>query len=135
MFRSRADLRVTPDFYQLAQVHYADACGDMLDDGNCVGYKKISKAELVLQVRQKIDDLGLNRYIQSRYGLVCDDQLRLQRESPRNTDALPLAAAEFMRITVHHTRIEADGFQEIRHSALAFRTTGNMVNCKRLSDN
>ena len=56
--------------------------------------------ELALQVAQQVEDLRLDRDVERGDGLVGDDQLRLQRERPRDADALALAAGELVRVAV-----------------------------------
>src|SRR5262249_39051292 len=53
-------------------------------------------------------DLRLDRDIERRDALIGHDDLRVEREGPRDADALALAAGEFVRIACHHLRIEAD---------------------------
>ena len=63
----------------------------MLHDAEVVGDEQIGEAELLLEILQQVDDLGLDRDVQRRDGLVADDQLGLERE--RSCDADPLALA------------------------------------------
>ena len=60
------------------------------------------------QVHQKIDDLCLDGNVQSADWLVADDQAGPQRNGSRDADALPLAAGEFVRITVHALVVQTD---------------------------
>ena len=47
---------------------------------------------LALQVGEQVEDLGLNRDVERRDGLVADDQLGRERERPGDPDPLPLTA-------------------------------------------
>ena len=62
----------------------------MLNHREVVGDKQAGQFQLVLQVHQRIDDLGLDRDIEPRHRLVADDQLRVQCERAGNADALAL---------------------------------------------
>jgi hypothetical protein len=53
--------------------------------------EEIGKTKVILQVGEQVQDLRLNGNIQSRSRLVTDDEPRLERKSPRDTDALTLA--------------------------------------------
>ena len=53
----------------------------------------------VSQVEQQRDDLRLNRDVERRHGLVGDDERRVERQRARDSDALSLAAAEFVWIS------------------------------------
>ena len=47
-------------------------------------------------------------YVERRYGLVADDQRRLDRARARDADPLPLSAGEFVRIAVRMRAIQSD---------------------------
>jgi len=51
--------------------------------------------------------LGLDGYVQGGSGLVEDDELGSGDQSPGNADALPLTAAEFVRVAVDMVLTEA----------------------------
>ena len=68
----------------------------MPDHPQVVRDEEIAKTEAFLDVFQKIDDLPLNRDVQCGDRLVADDQLRVERERPRDTDPLPLPAGKFV---------------------------------------
>ena len=58
------------------------------------------RSKSVLQVAQQVEDLRLDRDVERRHRLVADDQLRLERERPRDADPLALAARELVRVAV-----------------------------------
>src|SRR4051812_14288115 len=71
----------------------------MLNDGQIVGDEKIGHAGFALQIAQQIHNLRLNGNIQCAHGFITDNQLWFDGKSASNSDALPLTAAEFVRIT------------------------------------
>jgi len=73
----------------------------MLDDRKIMGDKHIRESQPVLQILHEIQNLGLDRDVQSRYGLVADNKLGTQGESPGNPDPLPSAAVQFVGIGVY----------------------------------
>ena len=73
----------------------------------------VGEVELVLQVLEQVDDLGLDRHVERRDRLVGDDQLRAQRERPGDADALALAAGELVRVAVVVLGVEADQLQQL----------------------
>ena len=83
---------------QRAEVHHADPVGDVPDHREVVGDDQVGQAELVLQVLQQVDHLGLHRDVQRGHRLVGDDQVRVDRQRPGDADALPLAAGELVRV-------------------------------------
>ena len=58
---------------------------------------KIIEAQLVAQVEEQVDDLGLDGDVERADRLVRDDQLWSGRQSPGDGDALPLTAGEVTR--------------------------------------
>ena len=75
--------------------------------------------ELVLELREQVDDLRLDRDVERGDRLVGDDQLRLQRDRARDADALALAAGELVREAVVVLGVEADDVHELLHALLA----------------
>src|SRR4030088_1524596 len=100
-----------------AEIHHGNAPADVLDDREIMGNEEIGEPELLLQILQEIDDLGLDRYIQCRHRLIADNEFGFDRERARDTDALALTAGELVRMAAHVIRLQADGFQQI-HDAL-----------------
>ena len=80
-----------------AEIHHGDAVADVLDHRQVVRDEQVRQAELALQVHQQVDDLRLDRHVERGDRLVADDQLRVERQRPRDADALPLAAGELVR--------------------------------------
>ena len=70
----------------------------MPHDREIVGDEEVGEAELGLQVLEQVDDLRLNRDVECGDGLVAHDEARPKSERPRDADALPLPAGEFVRI-------------------------------------
>ena len=48
-----------------AEVHHPDAIGDVLDHGEVVGDEQIGEASFLLQATHQVDDLGLDRDVES----------------------------------------------------------------------
>src|SRR6202051_4127560 len=96
-----------------AEIHDGHALADMLDDRQIMGDEEISQPQLLLQVLQEIDDLGLDRYIQRRHRLVADDQFGFDRERTRDADALALTAGKLVRMAAHVIRLQPDGLEQM----------------------
>ena len=90
--------------------------------------------QLLLQVHQQVDDLRLHRHVERRHRFVEDDERRVERERARQPDALPLAAAELVRVPLEMRRVEADQPEELRHARLALRARAEPVDDERLLD-
>ena len=96
----------------------------MLHHGQVVGDEQIRQVQLVLQVHQQVNDLRLDRHVERRHRLVADDELWIERERARDTDALALAAGELVWIGVHLRRSQAHPLEQGLDQfvgALAFR--------------
>ena len=92
-----------------AQIHHHHPAADVLDDREVVSNKQVSDSQLLLQILQQIDDLGLHRHIQRAYRLITDEQPRLNGQRARDADPLPLSAAELVRIRLRVGRLQANG--------------------------
>ena len=72
--------------------------GNMFHHAHIMCHKHIGQSELLLQIHQQIDDLRLNRHIQSGNRLIAGDKLRIHGKRAANADTLSASAGEFMRI-------------------------------------
>jgi hypothetical protein len=88
------------------------------DDGEVVGDEEVGQPELVLQVLEEVDHLGLDRHVESRHRLVADDELGSQRHGPCDADALALTAGELVRIPVVVLGVETHPREEVLDLAL-----------------
>src|SRR5450759_3067460 len=88
-----------------------------------------------LQLFKQVDYLGLNRNIQGRYRFIAHNQRRLAGKGPGNAYALPLTAAELMRITVRHARVQTDYAKKLVDPFFILSLAADlMVNDQRFSD-
>ena len=93
----------------------------MADDADVVGDEDVGEAELVLQVVEQVDDLGLDRDIEGGDRLVGDDQLRVRRQGPGDPDPLALAAGELVRVAVGVLGREPDALEQLPDAAPQLR--------------
>ena len=80
--------------------HHRDPVGDIIDHRQIVRNKQICQAERFLHVLEQVQDLRLDRDVESGDRLVANQQIRFQRQRPREPDPLALTAGETMRVTV-----------------------------------
>ncbi len=78
-----------------------------------MGDEDVGQAEVVLKLLEQVDHLRLHRHVERGHRLVTDDDLRLQRESPGDADALPLAARELVRVAVDEVGVQPDPLQQV----------------------
>src|SRR5258706_5208516 len=121
-------------FDNAAEIHYRDAVTDMGHHSEIMCDEQIGKIMLALEVDQQIDHLGLDRHIERRYRLIADDQPRPQRQSPRDADALALAAGELVRIVLHLIRPEPDLLEQFGDAVALFASCRQTVDAEWLAD-
>ena len=88
----------------------------------------------LLQLPEQVEDLGAHRNVQGRHRLVGDDQVRLQRHGPGDADALPLPAAELVRIAVPVLRLEAHQLQQLHHPVAHLVGGNDVVELERVAE-
>ena len=72
------------------------------------------EAKLLLELVEQVDDLLLHRHVESRGGLVGDDELGVARQSHGDEDTLTLAARELVRVGVKRSLgVETDELKEL----------------------
>ena len=64
-----------PDLNNAPKIHHRHAVTDVLHDRKIMGYEYVGHAEFFLKLYQKVDDLRLNRNVQSGNGLIGHNQL------------------------------------------------------------
>ena len=57
------------------QIHHADIVADTLHHGHVVADEEEAQLHLLLQFHHQVEHLRLHRHVQSRDGLIRDDQL------------------------------------------------------------
>src|SRR4029079_2447203 len=67
-------------------------------------------------------------------GLVADDQLRVERERPRDADPLPLAAGELVWVAVGVGRLETDELEQPGNGRAARPPVSDPVRPERLGE-
>ena len=106
----------------------------MLHDAQIMGNHDVGKLKLLLQCLQKVDHLRLDRDIQGADGFVSDDQLWPHRQGPGNADSLPLTSRELVGVSRHVICLETHGTEEFSDPISPFRSSRQVVNPDRLTD-
>ena len=105
-------LKAVGQLHQLAQVHDADAVGDVLDHAQVMGDEQVGQAHFLLQVLEHIHDLCLNGHVQCGDRLVADDELGVHSQCTGNAHALTLAAGELVAVAVCVLAVQAHALQQ-----------------------
>ena len=75
MERIPVQLLTFRDLHHPSQIHHQYPVADMFYHCQIMSNKQVGKSQAGLKLFQKIDDLGLDGYVKSRYGLVADDHI------------------------------------------------------------
>src|SRR5215211_2683344 len=89
-------LRLT-QFHDATQVHHSHTVRKIAHGSKIMCNKDNRYTARLAQIREQVDDLSANGYIQHGNRLVCEQQMRLQNERARDHYALTLSARELMR--------------------------------------
>ena len=108
MLRIRVDSLRSVELHDTSQIHDHDPVADVFDDAEVMRDEHIGQVKLLLQAAEEVDDLCLDRNVQSGYRLVADDDLRLHGEGAGNVHTLSLAARELVGIALHVLDVETD---------------------------
>jgi hypothetical protein len=106
----------------------------MTHDREVVRDEQKRQAEPGLEVLQQVDDLGLDRHVERRHGLVGDDEFRIDRQGPRDADALALAARKLMGVTVCKIGLQPDHREQLADARRGLRSRGQPVDLQRFAD-
>ena len=96
------------------QVHHRHPHGDCRTTARSWAMKRQRETQLVLEVLEEVDDLGLDRDVEGAHRLVGHDEIGLEHECARDADALALASGESVReppsgVSGRPTRTSASG--------------------------
>jgi hypothetical protein len=116
-------------FDDFAEIHDHDSVAKVFNYGQVMGDKKKSDTALLLQVLQKVDDLGLNGNVQGANRLITNKQFGFNGQSARDANALALTAAEFVRIALRVGRVESNSPEQFGDS----RLPGRIVLCQAMN--
>ena len=89
-----------PGLDDLAQVHHRDVVGQVVDHRQVVRHHQVAELVLGLERGHQVEDLGPDRHVQRRHGLVGHDQRRAGGQGAGQADALALPAGQLARVPV-----------------------------------
>src|SRR5215510_6884404 len=101
------------EFDNFAEIHHGHRGTQVQEGGQVMRNEQIADAELLLEILQQIHNLGTDRDIERRHGLVEDNEAWIQRQGPCDGDTLPLAATEFVRKEIDRAWSKADEIQQL----------------------
>src|ERR1700730_1946132 len=116
-----------------AQIHDRNPVAHVPDNREVMRNENVGQPELLLKVGQQVENLRLDRNVQSRDGLVRDDQLGSKGQGAGDADALPLATRELGGEPVVVFGVEADQAHQLLHLALALVAATDPMDCERVA--
>ena len=103
----------------LAEVHHRDAMGDVLHDAQIVRDEQLAQSQLLLEILQQVEELGLHGQVERAGRLVEHHEIGSHGQRARDGDALALSAAELVRVAQGHLGIEAHAGKQLVHLLVA----------------
>src|SRR5579875_2687255 len=97
-----------------------------------MGDDDVGQAMLVLQAFHQVEDLRSDRYVQCRYRFIRDNELRVQREGSRQSQALPLATGELVRVEVQGSRRQTHLVEQLPDAGISARSVRHPLNDEKL---
>ena len=116
MGRALGDLCSLADLDDLPAIHHGDARRQIADHRHGMRDKEVGESEVALQLRQQIDDLSADAYVERGHGFVAHHELGTEREGSSDSDALALSSRKFVRIACSRGFIKAHGAQQFRNA-------------------
>ncbi len=99
-----------------------------------MGDEEIGEVKFLLQIAHQVENLGLDRDVEGGGRLVGDHELGIEGERAGDADALALAAAKLVGITVDGIGGEADDLQELLDAGLLLGLGAPIEIDQRLAD-
>src|SRR5579884_1161654 len=115
-----------------AEVHHGHSVTDVAHDAQVVGDEQVRQLQLVLELFQQVDDLGLDRDVQGRDRLVGHDKGGVDRQGAGDANALALTARELVRVAVGEIGVKAAQAQQLLHARVLGFALGQLVDLQRL---
>lgn len=101
------------EFDNFTEIHHGDPVGNVLHHGKVMGDEDQTESHLLHELGEQVEDLRLDGDVEGGDGLIGDHDFGSQGESASDGDALTLAAGKLVRIFLHESGRETDGFHEL----------------------
>lgn len=116
------------------EIHDSDIVRNVPHDRKVVRDEYERQVILPLQSRKEVQDLRLDRNIESRDRLIANDQFWLQGECPGNPKTLTLATGKLMRIKPIVLRSQANLLEQLRDPISACGRCPDFQHVQRFPD-
>ena len=102
------------EFHNIAELHHGDSRTDVADHRQVVRDHEVGQIALPAQVRQQIEDLGLNRHVERRGRLIQQQDFGFRCQGAGDRHALPLPTRNLVGKAEADRGAKAHVFQQPR---------------------
>src|SRR5262249_19053247 len=96
--------------------------------------EQVRQSQSLLQVLQQIHNLSLNGNIKGRHRLIANDEFRIERKGPRDSDSLALTPGEFVSVAICMFSLKPNHPQQLGNSLASFVSIRYAVNREWFAD-
>ena len=100
MLRVLEDRVAAAVFHHITEIHHHHLVSDVTNDAEIMADENIGQTKLVLEILEQVENLGLNRQVECRDGLIQHQKARIEHQRPGDGNALALPAREHVRIAI-----------------------------------
>ena len=117
------------DLNDLPEIHHRDTVSDIANHAEIVRSKEHGQSKISPQRRQEHENLRPHGNVQRRYGLIGNNDPRIERERAPNGDPLALTAGKFMRkaVDIRTGWRQSNQFEQPPHFTVDFGRTGKAM--------
>src|SRR5829696_3806025 len=105
----------------------------MANNAEVVTDEEVGEGALIAKPFQKLQNLGLNRNVQGAHWLVHDDELRVDRQGPCDSDPLPLPSGKLIWVPIGMAAAQPDDLEELIDGLSAIDSLDQLVECEHLT--
>lgn len=132
MTRTFKDLFCRTILHYATAFHHHNTICHIAHHGKIMRNENHGQPHGTAQIVQQIQNLRLDRHIESRYGFIGQHKRGLRRNRARNRRTLPLSSRKLMRILMHPCGIKPDPPHQLRNSLLPFFCSQGSATAQRL---
>ncbi|CAB0598769.1 hypothetical protein CIP107547_01141 [Corynebacterium diphtheriae] len=88
---------------------------------------QVAQIQLLLEIRQQLQDLVLNKNVEGRDCLIENDHLGVQRECSRDGDALALTTRELVGVSTHRRAWHSNHVEQLSYTLLPLFSATHLV--------
>ena len=115
-------------------LHHHNLIGDLTHNRQIVGDEQVAQALFRLQVIEQSQHLILHQHVQSGYGLVADNHVRIESHGSCDGDALTLTTGKLVRVAETHGPRQFHHIEQLTHAGSTTLLVSNAVDTQWFFD-